>query len=89
MEYDYSTPSDELFEVVGDVPSLPVVTPLGTPIVAMSFDDAKALWTAIAPTARYFRKVQGRWVEIPASTYRLLMDFLPDAGGRGTFLRID
>jgi hypothetical protein len=83
MEYDYSTPSDELFEVVGDV------TPLGTPIVAMSFDDAKALWTAIAPTARYFRKVQGRWVEIPASTYRLLMDFLPDAGGRGTFLRID
>jgi hypothetical protein len=88
---DYFLPSDDMLpcEPTGDVPSLPVVTPLGTPIVAMSFDDAKALWQSIAPTARYYRKVGGSWQEIAPSTYRLLTDFLADTGGRGTFLKLD
>jgi hypothetical protein len=86
-ESAYILPSDELFEVVGDVPQLPVVMPgTGTPTSTMSFEDAKAMWLMIAPLDRcaaYFPDA-GRVVAIDRQTY----DDLLECGFNVTLLRI-
>jgi hypothetical protein len=85
---DYFLPSDDLLpcEPTGDVPSLPVVTPLGTPITQMSFEQCVSLF---CDTSRYFHKLSDGWHEISRADYRVLMDFLPVVGGSAVLVRID